>query len=202
MTLAAWCDGLLSQADREAIDVHVAACPRCADIVALVESDIAGDAAGPSLRIELEPTIDRAAKLVLAARGESHSGCGRAEGQIPSSAQLARIAADTASLHLLGLCPSAHPRSPKHFRHGLPGRHSWRFIATRFSGIAAALLFAVLGGWIGMRLAMRLNTTSDRSDSTMASLSYGIVDDLDRELDASGDPLELVATQLFDGSTS
>ncbi|MBL9119736.1 MAG: zf-HC2 domain-containing protein [Phycisphaerae bacterium] len=147
MTLAAWCDGLLSQADREAIDVHVAACPRCADIVALVESDIAGDAAGPSLRIELELVIDRAAKLG-------------------------------------------------------PGRNSWRFIATRFSGIAAALLFAVLGGWIGMRLAMRLNTTSDRSDSTMASLSYGIVDDLDRELDASGDPLELVATQLFDGSTS
>lgn len=147
MTLAAWCDGLLSHTDRETIDVHIAACSRCADIVALVESDIAGVAATGTPGIDLEPVIDRAAKLV-------------------------------------------------------PGRHSWRFIATRFSGIAAALLFAVLGGWIGMRLAMRLNTTSDRSDSTMASLSYGIVDDLDREFDASGDPLELVATQLFDGSTS
>jgi hypothetical protein len=65
-------------------------------------------------------------RRTLTARGKSHSGCERAERQIPSSAQLARIAADTASSHFLGLCLSAHPRSPKHFHHELLRAESMR----------------------------------------------------------------------------
>jgi hypothetical protein len=58
----------------------------------------------------------------LAARGERHLGYGRAERQMSSSAQLARIAAETASLHLPSregeLCLSARPRFQSTFATG------------------------------------------------------------------------------------
>lgn len=65
--LAGWCDGLLDERELEAIDVHVSRCPRCSELVAQLRGDLDGTV-GTTLPFAPQPTIDRAAALVLTAR--------------------------------------------------------------------------------------------------------------------------------------
>ena len=189
LTLAAWCDGRSSAVgdvdphpdlDRdERIAVHLATCPRCAELVAGLASTIGSEAA---------------------------AGLG-------ADASSMSLAVELAALRAIELMPEPGAR-----RAGDDGddtiadRRSWRFIAFRASRIAASVACALLGLWIGMKLAhapqggsgSASGDSSGTGDSSLASLSFGVLGNESDGTDST-DPLELVTAPLVatrEGTTS
>jgi hypothetical protein len=104
------------------------------------------------------------------------------------------------------IAPLALARSIERACSLVESRTPWRFVA---SGMAAALAFAALGGWMGIRLAKASQHPSgadhliqgSASDLTTASLSYGLFDETDAATFGT-DPLELIALPLTERSPS
>jgi anti-sigma factor RsiW len=62
LLLAAWCDGTLTEGERDSLEVHVAACVRCAELLRDLRGEL--EEAGSSFELVGSESLERAVNLV------------------------------------------------------------------------------------------------------------------------------------------
>lgn len=170
--LAAWCDDRLEPADREALDVHIAGCPLCVELVAGLGVD--GDAYGGDL------TAD-------------HAVAGRIEPTSPEFDALTRRA--------IALVPAV-PGSAERAAAWPSWRFIASAVAASlaFAALGSWMGYRVATTFRSGGFAETAASDDDAIASNIAA-GYGLFDG-GSAADALSDPLELLASRLLAGSSS